>query len=125
MDQKQREVLMKEFSSSSLRILIITDLLVRGIDVPFVINYDFPGCARDYIRRIGRGDRSERKGVAISFVTTNDIKMLGDIERKCGQCALMVEVETDCIRTPSYRTFQHPIRRDVIERRVSNLRIFG
>ena len=116
---------MKEFYSGSLRILIITDLLVRGIGVLFVINYDFPGCARDYIRCIGRGGRSEQKGVAISFVTTNDIKMLGDIERECGQCALLVEAETDCICTSLCRTFQHPSRRDVIEHRVSTLRVSG
>ena len=85
MDQKQREVLMKEFRSGSSRVLITTDLLARGIDVQqvsLVINYDLPTNRENYIHRIGRGGRFGRKGVAINFVTTEDVRMLRDIERK-------------------------------------------
>jgi len=84
MDQKQREVLMKEFRSGSSRVLITTDLLARGIDVQqvsLVINYDLPTNRENYIHRIGRGGRFGRKGVAINFVTTDDIRMLRDIEQ--------------------------------------------
>ncbi|KAL5490238.1 TIF1 [Sanghuangporus weigelae] len=84
MDQKQREVLMKEFRSGSSRVLITTDLLARGIDVQqvsLVINYDLPTNRESYIHRIGRGGRFGRKGVAINFVTTEDVRMLRDIEQ--------------------------------------------
>ncbi|KAL5533195.1 TIF1 [Sanghuangporus sanghuang] len=84
MDQKQREVLMKEFRSGSSRVLITTDLLARGIDVQqvsLVINYDLPTNRENYIHRIGRGGRFGRKGVAINFVTTEDVRMLRDIEQ--------------------------------------------
>ena len=57
MDQKQRELLMKEFRSGSSRVLITTDLLARGIDVQqvsLVINYDLPTNRENYIHRIGR-----------------------------------------------------------------------
>ena len=86
MEQKQREVLMKEFRSGSSRVLITTDLLARGIDVQqvsLVINYDLPTNRENYIHRIGRGGRFGRKGVAINFVTTEDVRMLRDIERSC------------------------------------------
>lgn len=86
MEQKQREVLMKEFRSGSSRVLITTDLLARGIDVQqvsLVINYDLPTNRENYIHRIGRGGRFGRKGVAINFVTTEDVRMLRDIEREC------------------------------------------
>jgi superfamily II DNA helicase RecQ len=86
MDQKQRELLMKEFRSGSSRVLITTDLLARGIDVQqvsLVINYDLPTNRENYIHRIGRGGRFGRKGVAINFVTTDDVRMLRDIERTC------------------------------------------
>ena len=89
MEQKQREVLMKEFRSGSSRVLITTDLLARGIDVQqvsLVINYDLPTNRENYIHRIGRGGRFGRKGVAINFVTTEDVRMLRDIEREC-HCA--------------------------------------
>jgi len=84
MEQKQREVLMKEFRSGSSRVLITTDLLARGIDVQqisLVINYDLPTNRENYIHRIGRSGRFGRKGVAINFVTTEDVRMLRDIEQ--------------------------------------------
>nr|XP_019008097.1 ATP-dependent RNA helicase eIF4A [Kwoniella pini CBS 10737]OCF46878.1 ATP-dependent RNA helicase eIF4A [Kwoniella pini CBS 10737] len=83
MDQSQREVIMKEFRSGSSRVLIATDLLARGIDVQqvsLVINYDLPASKENYIHRIGRGGRFGRKGVAINFVTQDDVKMLREIE---------------------------------------------
>jgi len=76
---------MKEFRSGSSRVLITTDLLARGIDVQqvsLVINYDLPTNRENYIHRIGRGGRFGRKGVAINFVTTEDVRMLREIERE-------------------------------------------
>ncbi|GAK67123.1 DEAD-domain-containing protein [Moesziomyces antarcticus] len=84
MEQGQREVIMREFRSGSSRVLITTDLLARGIDVQqvsLVINYDLPSNRENYIHRIGRGGRFGRKGVAINFVTADDVRMLRDIEQ--------------------------------------------
>ncbi|KAJ1021671.1 hypothetical protein NDA16_003807 [Ustilago loliicola] len=84
MEQGQREVIMREFRSGSSRVLITTDLLARGIDVQqvsLVINYDLPSNRENYIHRIGRGGRFGRKGVAINFVTSDDVRMLRDIEQ--------------------------------------------
>ena len=86
MEQKQREVLIKEFRTGSTRVLITTDLLARGIDVrqvSLVINYDLLTNRENYIHRIRRGGRFGCKGVAINFVATNDVAMLRDIEREC------------------------------------------
>jgi len=83
MDQKERDVIMREFRSGSSRVLITTDLLARGIDVQqvsLVINYDLPTNRENYIHRIGRGGRFGRKGVAINFVTSEDTRILQDIE---------------------------------------------
>ncbi|KAK6351873.1 translation initiation factor eIF4A [Orbilia javanica] len=83
MEQAQRELIMKEFRSGSSRVLITTDLLARGIDVQqvsLVINYDLPANRENYIHRIGRGGRFGRKGVAINFVTADDVRMMRDIE---------------------------------------------
>jgi len=84
MDQKERDVIMREFRSGSSRVLITTDLLARGIDVQqvsLVINYDLPTNRENYIHRIGRGGRFGRKGVAINFVTDEDKRSLQDIEK--------------------------------------------
>merc|ERR1719432_540181 len=84
MDQKERDVIMREFRSGSSRVLITTDLLARGIDVQqvsLVINYDLPTNRENYSHRIGRGGRFGRKGVAINFVTDDDKRALQDIEK--------------------------------------------
>ncbi|KAF5392520.1 hypothetical protein D9757_002190 [Collybiopsis confluens] len=85
MDQEERGLIMKSFKSGSTRVLITTDLLARGIDVQqvsLVINFDLPSNRENYIHRIGRGGRFGRKGVAINFVTGNDVAMLRELERE-------------------------------------------
>jgi len=84
MNQNERDLIMREFRSGSSRVLITTDLLARGIDVQqvsLVINYDLPANRENYIHRIGRGGRFGRKGVAINFVTSEDIRAMRDIEQ--------------------------------------------
>ncbi|KAH6887345.1 ATP-dependent RNA helicase eIF4A [Coprinopsis sp. MPI-PUGE-AT-0042] len=82
-DQKQREVLMKDFRSGVSRVLIATDLLAHGIDgqqVALVINYDFPTTRETYIHRISSFGG---KGVAIGFATTKEMSMLRGIGEFC------------------------------------------
>jgi ATP-dependent RNA helicase len=82
MPQKERDAIMTEFRSGATRVLITTDIWGRGIDVQqvsLVINYDLPNNRELYIHRIGRGGRFGRKGVAINFVTTEDVRVLRDV----------------------------------------------
>jgi len=84
MPQRERDEIMKEFRSAASRVLISTDVWARGIDVQqvsLVINYDLPNNRELYIHRIGRSGRFGRKGVAINFVTNDDIHTLRDIEQ--------------------------------------------
>merc|ERR1712057_104829 len=84
LDQKERDLIMREFRSGSSRVLISTDLLARGIDVQqvsLVMNYDLPTNIENYLHRIGRSGRFGRKGVAINFVTNRDVRTMRDIER--------------------------------------------
>ncbi|KZP03835.1 ATP-dependent RNA helicase eIF4A [Athelia psychrophila] len=84
MEQKQREVVMKEFRSSSSHVLVTTDLLARAIDVQqasLVINYDFPTDRENYMHRVGRGGSFGHKVVAINFLITDDVPILRDIEQ--------------------------------------------
>ncbi|CAB9518054.1 Eukaryotic initiation factor 4A-I (Fragment) [Seminavis robusta] len=83
MDQRERDIIMREFRTGSSRVLITTDLLARGIDVQqvsLVINFDLPTNRENYIHRIGRSGRFGRKGVAINFLTEADVRYLRDIE---------------------------------------------
>jgi translation initiation factor 4A len=82
--QKERDVILNEFRTGSSRVLITTDLLARGIDVQqvsLVINYDLPRNLENYIHRIGRSGRFGRKGVAINFVTNEDVRTLKELEQ--------------------------------------------
>jgi len=84
MAQKERDAIMAEFRGGSSRVLIATDVWARGIDVQqvsLVINYDLPSNRENYIHRIGRSGRFGRKGVAINFVTIEDVRILRDIEQ--------------------------------------------
>jgi len=84
MPQKERDAIMQEFRSGASRVLITTDVWARGIDVQqvsLVINYDLPFNREAYLHRIGRSGRFGRKGVAINFVTEEDVKVLHDIEQ--------------------------------------------
>ncbi|EUC66549.1 ATP-dependent RNA helicase [Rhizoctonia solani AG-3 Rhs1AP] len=84
MVQKERDAIMAEFRQGSSRVLITTDVWARGIDVQqvsLVINYDLPSNRENYIHRIGRSGRFGRKGVAINFVTIDDVRILRDIEQ--------------------------------------------
>ena len=84
MPQKERDAIMSEFRSGQSRVLIATDVWGRGLDVQqvsLVICYDLPESRELYIHRIGRSGRFGKKGVAINFVTTEDVKILRDIEQ--------------------------------------------
>mmetsp|Transcript_1536 Transcript_1536/g.4850 ORF Transcript_1536/g.4850 Transcript_1536/m.4850 type:complete len:412 (-) Transcript_1536:171-1406(-) len=84
MPQKERDEIMVEFRSGASRVLITTDVWGRGLDVQqvsLVICYDLPNNRELYIHRIGRSGRFGRKGVAINFVKTEDIRILRDIEQ--------------------------------------------
>lgn len=83
MDQLKRDIVMKQFRSGSVRVLITTDLLARGIDVQqvgLVINYELPFKKENYIHRIGRAGRFGRKGTAINFVLPKDAAFIKQIQ---------------------------------------------
>jgi len=84
MSLDQRKDIMSRFRTGSIRMLISTDLLCRGIDVQqvsLVINYEVPYRIENYIHRIGRSGRFGRKGVAINFANDKELIIIKDIEK--------------------------------------------
>eukprot|EP00792_Barthelona_sp_PAP020_P004302 TRINITY_DN2033_c0_g2_i1.p1 TRINITY_DN2033_c0_g2~~TRINITY_DN2033_c0_g2_i1.p1 ORF type:complete len:596 (+),score=145.87 TRINITY_DN2033_c0_g2_i1:69-1856(+) len=81
--QKDREYTINQYRRGYCRCIIATDVLQRGIDVEditTVINYDFPLEIEDYVHRIGRTGRAEKKGIAISyFLPEQDYKLKNDL----------------------------------------------
>lgn len=69
--QNQRQKALDQFKRNEVKILLATDIASRGIDiddVTHVINYDEPASYEDYIHRIGRTGRANKKGTALTFV---------------------------------------------------------
>ena len=86
--QNQRERALLGFRTGEIDILVATDVLSRGIDIPevaYVVNFDVPGDAEDYIHRIGRTGRAGQTGWALTFVTEEDYLDLRDAEALMGR----------------------------------------
>lgn len=82
-EQNHRFNTVKQFKEGQYRFIIATDIVARGIDVAevsHVINFDLPDTAENYIHRIGRTGRADKKGIAISFVTPREEAFLQKIE---------------------------------------------
>lgn len=70
-NQNQRQRVLQQFKQNEIQVLLATDVASRGLDiegVTHVINYDMPATMEDYIHRIGRTGRADKKGVALTLV---------------------------------------------------------
>jgi len=84
MNQAQRERCIEQMKSGKSSILVATDVVARGLDIPrisLVINYDLPGDNEAYVHRIGRTGRAGREGTSISFVRPREMYSLRHYER--------------------------------------------
>ncbi|MDH3531487.1 MAG: ATP-dependent RNA helicase RhlB [Gammaproteobacteria bacterium] len=85
--QKKRLQMLMQFQSGELPVLIGTDVASRGLHIPdvqYVMNYDLPQDAEDYVHRIGRTARAGAAGDAISFGCETYAMSLPDIEEYIG-----------------------------------------
>ena len=83
--QGSRTEALAQFKAGKIKVLVATDLMSRGIDIPFlpcVINYELPRSPKDYIHRIGRTGRAESAGMAISFVNAEEQHHFAVIQKK-------------------------------------------
>ncbi|MCW7754989.1 DEAD/DEAH box helicase [Desulfobotulus sp. H1] len=86
--QSVRTRTLSAFKNNDIRVLVATDVAARGLDIdhlPFVVNFDIPGIAEDYVHRIGRTGRAGASGIAISFVSSEEKASLKAIEQLLGQ----------------------------------------
>jgi ATP-dependent RNA helicase RhlE len=105
-NQNTRFKSVRDFESGASRILIATDIVARGIDVSdvsHVINLDIPSVPENYIHRIGRTGRADKKGIAISFVNELDKPNKIEVEKLMGKKIAMkkmpeeIEISTHLI----------------------------
>ncbi len=82
--QQQRTETLEAFKAGRLRVLVATDVAARGIDIdelPYVINFELPHTAEDYVHRIGRTGRAGHKGNAVSLVCAEEKHWLAEIQK--------------------------------------------
>jgi ATP-dependent RNA helicase RhlE len=95
-EQDDRLSVMKSFKEGSVKMLIATDVSARGIDIPdvdFVVNYDLPDVAENYVHRVGRTGRGVKKGQAVSFCSEEEKGMLKTIEDWMGKSIRIMEID--------------------------------
>ncbi|TMP21001.1 DEAD/DEAH box helicase [Pseudoalteromonas sp. S2721] len=81
--QGARDKALQNFKSGVTRVLVATDVAARGLDIAslkYVINYELPYVAEDYVHRIGRTGRAGEKGLALSLVSIDEQWLLDEID---------------------------------------------
>ncbi len=84
LEQAERDEILYKFKTGQIDVLVATDIVARGIDIDdiaMVINFDVPHDPEDYVHRIGRTARAERDGVAITFISDEEIYSFKQIEK--------------------------------------------
>ncbi|KAL7752265.1 ribosomal RNA processing protein [Sorochytrium milnesiophthora] len=88
MSQPMRLGALNKFKSGQRSILVATDVVARGLDIPavdLVLNYDLPTNSKVYIHRVGRTARAGRAGKSITLVTQYDVELFQRIETLLGK----------------------------------------
>ncbi|NID12304.1 DEAD/DEAH box helicase [Fibrivirga algicola] len=101
--QVKRFEAVNQFQDGTIRVLIATDIVARGIDVAnvsHVINFDLPEEPESYIHRIGRTGRADKKGIAIAFITDAEQDRQTAIETLMNYPIPMVPVPADLLISP-------------------------
>lgn len=106
LEQSKREELMREFRSNKIRVLVATDVISRGVDIPdidLVFNYDAPGNAEEYVHRIGRTGRAGAEGVALTLINEHDMEKFDAIEKLIGKKVFRVDVPEFLGKGPAWK----------------------
>ena len=85
--QRERTQALAGFRDRTFDTMVATDIAARGLDIDtisHVVNYEPPMTADDYVHRVGRTARAERKGVAITLVSPEEEPLMRDIEKRIG-----------------------------------------
>jgi ATP-dependent RNA helicase RhlE len=96
-EQRERFETMEKFRSGAVKILVATDVSARGIDIPdvdYVVNYDLPDLPENYVHRVGRTGRGEKKGLAVSFCSPEEKEILEQIETYLTKPVKILEINS-------------------------------
>ncbi len=123
--QNFRNNSIKNFQENTIRVLIATDIIARGLDirnVSHVINFDTPEIPGDYIHRIGRTGRAESQGVAITFVNEAEQTLQMEIEKFINTMIPLEPVPEDLEISTVFTEEEKPILYNVNYLKTSSIR---
>ena len=103
--QEEREEVMLGFRQKKIALLVATDVVSRGIDIDsieIVVNYDVPPNEEDYVHRIGRTARAEKKGEAVTLITPDDMQRFDKIEQLIEKSVDKLELPARVGKGPEY-----------------------
>ncbi|MFM8596009.1 MAG: helicase-related protein, partial [Flavobacteriales bacterium] len=101
----------QDFQEGVISLLIATDLIARGIDVTdvaYVVNFDLPENAENYIHRIGRTGRADKNGTAITFITEKDAPTVTAIQELMQKELAYSNVPDEVLFTSELLEFEKP-----------------
>ncbi len=107
LDQNFREETLNKFKSGSIKVLVATDIVARGIDVDnieLVINYDVPRDAESYVHRIGRTARADADGAAYTLISPKEQSDFANIEKLIEAVVEKANLPGFLGDAPSYRS---------------------
>jgi superfamily II DNA/RNA helicase len=96
LEQEEREEVMQQFRNRNIKVLVATDVISRGIDIDgidMVVNFDVPRDAEDYVHRVGRTARAQRRGEAVTLISPSDQGAFRKIEQ-------LIEMEVEKLKVP-------------------------
>ena len=111
--QDERLKALEAFKAGTVDVLVATDVAARGLDIvdlPAVFNFDVPYNAEDYVHRIGRTARAGASGLAITLVSRDDARLVGDIEKLIHKKIELEPLELD--DAPVRAPYRERARRD-------------
>eukprot|EP00043_Microstomoeca_roanoka_P020535 m.250789 g.250789 ORF g.250789 m.250789 type:complete len:800 (-) comp17180_c0_seq3:142-2541(-) len=97
LDPTARKINIAKFRNGRVKLLLVTDVAARGIDIPmldYVINYDFPRKPKLFIHRVGRVARAGRTGTAYSLVGVDEGAYLIDLHTFLGRAFIAATPST-------------------------------
>ncbi|KAJ1343891.1 hypothetical protein BSLG_001552 [Batrachochytrium salamandrivorans] len=111
LDQVARKINLGRFRNGKIKIMVVTDVAARGIDVPLldnVINFDFPASSKVFVHRVGRTARAGKSGSAWSLVSNDELPYMLDLQLFTGRPLVFASAFFDTAATISTGASKHP-----------------
>lgn len=124
LDHTTRKINLARYQSGKTRILIVTDIAARGLDIPSldnVINYHFPSTPKIFLHRVGRVARAGRPGTAFSLVSTDELSYLFDVQEFIGK-TIRYPSETDEEKESDYHLLFGNVPQAIIDEESESVR---